>query len=497
MNEEERPKQKVVRRKHLSLVPPAAKAADPAALTPEERASLRNSKTFSKPQRKTLADIQRDFRFVRTTGEVLTTAPAYVPPSKTFERYPTELFLKITAGYQPVKVPTAKSVKFIPAGKKWLESGPDERIEYRALTFAPGQPQEIKTEHGVDFNVWPGLTAPAKRGNVTPWLDLLDFTLVNLTRPQQGYVKQWLAHAIAHPEVRPNTALVFFSVMEGNGKSIIGLVLQTILGKCYREITDLNLESQFNSWAVGTTLALLNETEPSKYDRRKQAARLRNWVTNETIEINEKHRVTYHVPNFVRYILTTNQPDAVTLSRYDRRLTIVEFPEQRLPAKLRRDLIAWLATSAAPGALRYWAEHFSLRGFDPKAEALWTEAKELMRQAGLDEVDGWAEDLAAGKLRDPYTVEVKTINRAGAVGRARVHPPLPDLITAADLRARFLSAFQPRPPSVQQVSTALRKAGIKVRHNNKHTLFVLRNWGQWRTAKPAAWNRYYEKWHHS
>lgn len=264
--------------------------------------------------------------------------------------------------------------------------------------FAPGQPREIKTPHGIDFNVWPGYAVEAKRGKLTLWFQLLNHVLADLPEPQRRWVKQWLAHAIKHPEVRPLTALVFYSITEGNGKSLIPTALGGVLGKAFGEITNKNIEDGFTTWAVGRTFLLLNETEASKYDRRKMMATIKNYITNQTTEINEKGRIPYTVKNYLRFALTTNQPDALTLSAGDRRFVIIHASEKRLPQRFYKAFMKWSSTPKGVGALRYWAEHVDLSGFDPGAPAPWTVAKDEMRQASLTQEDAWAEQLAAGEI---------------------------------------------------------------------------------------------------
>ena len=130
--------------------------------------------------------------------------------------------------------------------------------------------------------------------------------------------------------MRPLTALVLFSLTEGNGKSLIGATIGAPLGRAYGEITDADLENRFTGWAVGKTLLLVNEAEPSRYDRRKLMARIKNLITNETVTIDEKNRRPYVIPNFLSFILTSNQPDCLSFSVTDRRFIVIRANEKRL-----------------------------------------------------------------------------------------------------------------------------------------------------------------------
>ena len=126
-----------------------------------------------------------------------------------------------------------------------------------------------------------------------------------------------------------------------------------------------------------------------------------------------------------------------------------------------------------PGALRYWADHLNLRGFNPAAPAMMTDAKRAMFEASADDVEIWAHDLKAGSITLPNG---KTV---------------PDLVTAGYLHEKFWADSR-RHISLSMITTALDKAGIGHLPTRRHRLRVLRNAESWRGRTHAERNRYFE-----
>jgi Bifunctional DNA primase/polymerase, N-terminal/Family of unknown function (DUF5906) len=413
--------------------------------------------------------INASFAFLCSTSEILKLDPRYHSDEQDFGRTSVAHFKDLVANWGGKDT---EEGKFVPAWRMWMQSR--QRREVRSLTFAPGKPRMIETQHGIDLNLWAGFTAEAKQGDVTKWLTLLDHLTKSLNRAQRRWFTQWLAHRIRHPEVRPLTALVIFSVMEGNGKSLIGATIGRVLGKGFGEITDSQLDKPFTGWAKGRTLLLVNEAEPSKYDRRRAMARIRNLITNETVNIDEKNLQPYDIHNFLSFILTTNHADALAVSKRDRRFFVLRATEEALEKAFYDDYVIWLRTPEAAAALRWWAEHYSMEGFNPGADAPMTAAKSAMHEATAEDIDLWALELMKGNLH------------------TQIGKPIPDLVTTEFLRERAWRDSYGLSPKLGAITAALDNLDVPRLATAQHRLRCIRNYETWQKATNAKRNRYFE-----
>jgi len=118
-----------------------------------------------------------------------------------------------------------------------------------------------------------------------------------------------------------------FKGVQGSGKGILAEVIMRGIFehnmKC--NLTDSNLESQFNGYMEGKMIVHFNEI--SAEDKRSRLAvknKFKTLATDEFMEINEKGVKTYEVANHANFIISTNESVPVDIEENDRRFTIIE-----------------------------------------------------------------------------------------------------------------------------------------------------------------------------
>jgi len=341
------------------------------------------------------------------------------------------------------------------------------RATVARLTYKPGAPQEVDGE----YNVWSGWGAEPKKGTVAPFLTLLGHLFSDAPPEDQAWFLRWLAYPLQHPGTKLFTAAVLYGRRHGTGKSWIGLTMGRIYGRNFSEISQGDLESGFNEWAVGKQFVLGDDVTGS--DRRAHADQLKKMITQHEIRINQKYVPSYSIPDCINYYFTSNQPDAFFLEDDDRRYFVHEVTAAPLPLEFYRDYGAWLADGGAAALFDYLLR-LDLKDFSPTAPALRTAAKAAMTLDSKGDLGEWVARL----LTDP-----DALLRCGGV-------PLPgDLFTNRQLLAVYDPTGQHRV-TANGLGRELKRAGVVqvLRGATVRTsggvdrYYALRNAEQWRGA---------------
>lgn len=135
---------------------------------------------------------------------------------------------------------------------------------------------------------------------------------------EQRLLVDFMAWVVQKPGQKINWALLVQGA-QGVGKSYFGVVMQNVLGHMARNVEPMSLAGRFTSWAHGALLAIIEEIRIAGENRYELVDRLKPFISNTTIQIEEKGRDQRTVPNFTSYMMFTNHKDALPLSEGDRR----------------------------------------------------------------------------------------------------------------------------------------------------------------------------------
>ena len=251
---------------------------------------------------------------------------------------------------------------------------------------------------------------------------------------------QWMAHNVQHMGGKIRWAPLIKGV-EGDGKSLLGGLMASVLGAENVTVASPSaVRSEFNNWAEGHCLAILEEVREVGHNRHDVLNRLKPLITNDVISVHPKGVGEYITPNTQNYIAFTNHDDALPLSDGDRRWFVLrsrfetkEDLARVMDADYFRTLHHTIQQNVA--ALRGWLLSVDLTGFDADGRAPETEAKALMREMTRPEGDDELEDALA----------------EGGYGYNK------DIATVKHLRAALPGVWK----SDRQVSAALVRAGFK------------------------------------
>lgn len=290
------------------------------------------------------------------------------------------------------------NVKLIPksAPREWLKW--PSRAEVPRVTYAPGE--DRITEDG-DLNIWRGWAIEPKKGDITPWNQLLDY-LFKGEPDSRIWFERWLAYPLQFPGTKMYTSPVLWSLEHGTGKSFVGYSMFKIYGGNATEVTDEDLYASHNEWAENKQFVMGDEI--TSKDKRGAGDRLKSMITRQLLRLNPKFIPAYTVPDCINYYFTSNHPDSFFLEDGDRRHFIHEVVGTPLPDEFYKRYEDWIGkprvTGPGAAALFYHLLTLDLGDFNPMAKAPMTKAKAAMMDNGRSDIATWVRSLK----EDPDTV---------------------------------------------------------------------------------------------
>ena len=193
-------------------------------------------------------------------------------------------------------------------------------------------------------------------------------------QPVADMLLDWCAHNVQFPGKKIRWAPVIKGI-EGDGKSFIGRMMRGALGMPnVRDVSSKVLSTDFNAWAHGACVVVLEEIRLAGHNRHDILNALKPNITNDTVPIHAKGKDEINVVNTVNYIAFTNFADALPLTDTDRRYWVIFTPFEtvaQFEMALGMDSGDYFAAlfdgiEAHRGEIRKW---FLEREISPKFEA--------------------------------------------------------------------------------------------------------------------------------
>ncbi len=141
----------------------------------------------------------------------------------------------------------------------------------------------------------------------------------------------WLSF-IVQKRTRTLTAWVLHGT-EGTGKGILmNRILRPLLGRSQttmRRMEEFN--EQYNAFMKNTFLVFVDEVEAKAFTNEKGVmAKLRNFITEETVPIRQMYSNAVEWPNYTNWIFASNRPEPVVIPREDRRFNVGKYQPNKL-----------------------------------------------------------------------------------------------------------------------------------------------------------------------
>lgn len=297
--------------------------------------------------------------------------------------------LQVKAGkVHAVRVPTA------PRWLKW-----EGRRQYRKLVYLPGESETIISSEGKqDLNLWPGWgvepVQPTHPDHLGPWNELLEFVFISEPRVRTWF-EQWCAYPMQVPGGKLFSYVLLWSPLFGIGKTLVPYILMDIYGRDgkYGEGNSKEIKSKdlaggdnHNTWQKCKQFIYGDEINAK--ETRQGGDFIKNLITAEHVEVNEKFIQKYSVANLINYMFSSNYPDAMFFDVNDRRPLIHEIWGPKQSDSWYRRLADWRAAGGAKYV--FWhLLHLNMDGFEPKFSPPDTSAKRNMARLSMTDAAMW------------------------------------------------------------------------------------------------------------
>lgn len=140
----------------------------------------------------------------------------------------------------------------------------------------------------------------------------------------------WIA-TVVQTRDRTRTAWVWHGV-EGTGKGLlINKILRPIFGTHIAMRRMEELSEKYNHFMEGSFVVFVDEVQTKALQNEQGVmAKLRNFITEETVPIRQMYSNAIEVRNYTNWIFSSNMPDPVSIKRGDRRFNVGKYQPDRL-----------------------------------------------------------------------------------------------------------------------------------------------------------------------
>lgn len=404
--------------------------------------------------------------------------PGFVVDQTLSERIPPNAFAGhsrwATASVPERKVRPDGSMSMVKsaAAGAWLKW--PLRKSVNKLTYMPGKERFTMDGDRTCYNQWKGWGVEPKKGDVTPYLDLIKFLFVGAEKSHVEWFLDWCAYPIQFPGTKLFSACLIYGRHTGTGKTLAFYTLKHIYGENFIKIKNENL---FETWWYENKQFVLAD-EISGSDKRSESDALKTIITQEETNINVKYIPQFTIPDVINYGFTSNHGDAMFLEDEDRRYFIHEvLASTPLPEDFYKRYDKWLKDEGGAAALMHWFLQRDLSSFNPKGHAPRTAARERMVMMSKGDIDLWCRELAE---------KPDTMLQFGQMREQR------DLFTSKELVDKYLSAHPgASTKTANGMARALNRAGFRLAYSgmpipvngDQGRYFIIRNSEKWDHVK--------------
>lgn len=199
--------------------------------------------------------------------------------------------------------PNGKPKEFNPFDL-WKKS--QKRKEVRCIQFDPQNPDNPHI-----FNLWQGYAISMEDSAVydiedaRPLIDHIFNIWCQCRQDHFDYIINWFAHILQRPWHKMGVLLALQSE-EGAGKGVVMEVIAKIMGECHFTAT-ANANSILGDFNGGLEAKCLVDLDEAVWGGDiRQMGKMKNIITEQSQEVNKKHKEAYKIKNSTNFMITTN-----------------------------------------------------------------------------------------------------------------------------------------------------------------------------------------------
>lgn len=198
--------------------------------------------------------------------------------------------------------------------KLWCES--DKRQTYTRIIFS-------HVDEPGALNLWSPLPCTPIKGDVSLFNRLIFEGIANGDVDKGLWLLDWLAHMVQRPHERCSLVPVLIGD-QGTGKGMLfDRIMKTILGSYHNTINRSSiLKERFNYEQACKFLTFIDEA--SWRGDREEDGILKNLTGSKQMTVEQKFGGRFAVNNYSRYAIASNNAEAVSIERSNRRYVVFE-----------------------------------------------------------------------------------------------------------------------------------------------------------------------------
>lgn len=200
-------------------------------------------------------------------------------------------------------------------------------------------------------NMWAGMavehweTTPAARKEVKHIIEHLSWCCSGDVA-QLNYVLTWFAHIFQCPGQKPNVMLCFHSFVEGTGKSVIGELIQEMIGQKHSVKTmQDSITKNFNAVLWNKIFVQLDEVNESILSA-KERQRMLDVITCRTDSLEPKGKEIIQQTSLTRFFATSNVTNGFYVAENERRRFVLQTPNELRHRSIYDRLYSYLQNEA-------------------------------------------------------------------------------------------------------------------------------------------------------
>lgn len=362
-----------------------------------------------------------------------------------------------------------KDVK-MPVGKWWLMN--EHRRQFHSLVFSPRDGEVVEPESGDpderQLNLWQGFAVKPAPGDWSLMRAHIRDILAGGDEASDSYIVRWMAWTIQNPDRPAEVALAFRGEM-GTGKGIFGRMMARLFGQhgLHTGGTEL-ISGRFNQHLADCCLLFADEI---LWDGDKKAeARMKVYLTEETIVIEGKGVDAAAWPNMLHVIMSSNSEWVVPAGAHERRYAVFDVSSaQRQNVKYFKPLFSQMDAGGL-SAMLHDMLNMDLGGWHPRQDRPETAALADQKSRGLGPVEGTVLDW----LREnAMPSDLVTGDRRGTDERPFIY--------TTDVTEHIRAATR-EPVTMNMVSKVLKQIGAEKSRNDRPSGYLMPSLGDARRA---------------
>ncbi len=286
------------------------------------------------------------------------------------------------------------------------------------LRFDPMRPAGVYTHDGERWlNTYVDPAIEPVSGDATPFTEFVEHLIPNPV--EREHLLKMIAWTVRNPGKKLGHALLLRTERQGVGKSMLIAIWRELLGmKNTRLTTTEEITGNFQSFIEGNLLVLVEELNVAfgmqGYNR------IKNLITGETAEVNEKFVSSRERPNHASFVFLTNLSEPILIEDSDRRFFFIDSLATPREPEFYTKFANWWRESL--GIIRNFIDSVDLTEFNPFAPPPETQAKRNLQLASRSPLEQEIAE-AMEERRFPFSRDIVCLKEViASVPAARTVP---------------------------------------------------------------------------